>query len=59
MAAEVLAVNQERKAAEYLNQWFDVFRERYLAGKRQQHLAEDNALTRLLDDQTLAKNADT
>ncbi|OOE75826.1 tRNA-uridine aminocarboxypropyltransferase [Salinivibrio sp. ML290] len=58
VAAEVLAVNQEHKAADYLNQWFDVFRERYLAGKRQKHLAEDNALTRFLDDRPLVNDAD-
>lgn len=51
VAAEALIANQEQMAAAYLNQWFDVFSERYMAGKRQKALPERDALSLLLHRQ--------
>ncbi|SIN85198.1 tRNA-uridine aminocarboxypropyltransferase [Salinivibrio sp. ES.052] len=55
VAAETLVANQEPEVAEYLNQWFDVFRERYLAGKRQKTLPDRDALAVFITHQARHK----
>lgn len=48
VAAHVLENAGDRRAAVHLSQWFDVFRERYIAGKRQKTLPEGDALTQFM-----------
>ncbi|MFD2176564.1 tRNA-uridine aminocarboxypropyltransferase [Veronia pacifica] len=45
VAARVLDLNGESKASTCLDAWFDVFREHYLAGKRQKPLPVQGALS--------------
>ncbi|STQ75262.1 tRNA-uridine aminocarboxypropyltransferase [Grimontia hollisae] len=44
VAAKVLALNGEQFASKCLDAWFDVFREHYLAGKKQRQLPVPGAL---------------